>query len=269
MSAADSIMITDQVAGGSGGSGFSCEERMEREIVLTFDDSDPEHYTIVFPLLRKYGFRAVFAVVTSRPFAGWECAREMAAAGHRLVSHSHTHQRPSGTRGAARPRTDRRQEVADAAGELSRSVALLRRHGCFADGFVYPFGCSGAWASHLLRKNGIRWAMRSEPGYRGTKNDDFTRDPYHIPRAGAFRRPSQGWRTIDRDVDFKLVFERFQRRLAGIAEAQRLVILTFHAVGRDGGWDNVPVVVFEQMLDYLHRNRYRTTTELPTSASLS
>jgi peptidoglycan/xylan/chitin deacetylase (PgdA/CDA1 family) len=262
-------MIKDQVAGGSGGSGLSREGHMEREIVLTFDDSDLEHYTIVFPLLRKYGFRAVFAVVTSRPFAGWECAREMAAAGHRLVSHSHTHQRPSRARGAASSRTDRRPEVVDAAGELSRSVALLRRHGCFTDGFVYPFGRSGAWAPDLLRENGIRWAMRSEPGYQGTKNDDFTRDPYQIPRAGEFRRPNQGWRTIDRDVDFKLIFDRFQRRLAAIAEAQRLVILTFHAVGRDGGWDNLPVAVFEQMLDYLHRNRYRTTTELPTSASSS
>src|SRR5207245_7092409 len=36
-----------------------------RRVVLTFDDGYADHYTVIFPLLRRYGFVGTFFVVTS------------------------------------------------------------------------------------------------------------------------------------------------------------------------------------------------------------
>ena len=46
------------------------------------------------------------------------------------------------------------------------------------------------------------------------------------------------------------------------ARAGQVAILTFHAIGRDGGWDNIPTDIVERMLDHLRRNQCRTTTDV-------
>jgi biofilm PGA synthesis lipoprotein PgaB len=71
----------------------------EKPVVLTFDDGYGGHYEYVYPLLKKYGFPAVFSIYTNgvgnnvgRSHVSWEQLREMAA--NPLVtiaSHSVTH----------------------------------------------------------------------------------------------------------------------------------------------------------------------------------
>ena len=42
-----------------------------KKIVLTFDDGYEDNYTILFPLLKKYGFKAVIFLVTQRKDNSW------------------------------------------------------------------------------------------------------------------------------------------------------------------------------------------------------
>ncbi len=66
-------------------------------VVLTFDDGYVDMYTEVFPVLQEYGYTATFFVITSRLDEGnpdyitWAQAREMAAAGMSIESHTRDH----------------------------------------------------------------------------------------------------------------------------------------------------------------------------------
>ena len=71
----------------------------EKPIVLTFDDGYGGHYEYVYPLLKKYGYPAVFSVYTlnmgkdtGRTHVSWEQLKEMAADPLvTIASHSVTH----------------------------------------------------------------------------------------------------------------------------------------------------------------------------------
>ena len=68
-------------------------------IVYTFDDGLLEHYTMVFPELKKRGLKATFGIVGSKvggdmkgtPCLTWENLREMAADGQEIASHGWEH----------------------------------------------------------------------------------------------------------------------------------------------------------------------------------
>jgi peptidoglycan/xylan/chitin deacetylase (PgdA/CDA1 family) len=67
----------------------------ESIIVLTFDDGTADHYHEVFPILREYGFKGIFFVVTGwigRPgYLTWDQMGEMSRAGMDIQSHSESH----------------------------------------------------------------------------------------------------------------------------------------------------------------------------------
>lgn len=73
----------------------------EKPILLTFDDAYGGHYEYVYPLLKKYGYPAVFSIYTSnigidtgRTHVTWEQLRQMAADPLvTIVSHSVSHPR--------------------------------------------------------------------------------------------------------------------------------------------------------------------------------
>jgi peptidoglycan/xylan/chitin deacetylase (PgdA/CDA1 family) len=68
-----------------------------KPVILTFDDGYLDHYTNAFPLLREYGFKATFFIITgwvdngSAAHMNWAMIEEMAAAGMRMESHSKSH----------------------------------------------------------------------------------------------------------------------------------------------------------------------------------
>lgn len=73
------------------------ERLPEKPVVLTFDDGHKSHYTTVFPLLKKYGYRATFFVYTdmiaekSEKRLTWDELRTMVREGMDIQSHTKSH----------------------------------------------------------------------------------------------------------------------------------------------------------------------------------
>ncbi len=72
----------------------------DKPVLITFDDGYISNYTIAYPMLREYGFKAVIFVIASRmgadniefPHFSWAQAREMESSGIvEIESHSFTH----------------------------------------------------------------------------------------------------------------------------------------------------------------------------------
>jgi peptidoglycan/xylan/chitin deacetylase (PgdA/CDA1 family) len=129
-----------------------------RQIVLTFDDGYEDHYTVVFPLLRRYGFAATFFVVTSsvgtRDHLTISQIREMAQAGMAIESHGVHH-------------VDFSQlPVAHARTELVQSRQTIEGWtGLPVTFFAYPAGRHSAALEHLLSTLGYRGAVTTQPGF--------------------------------------------------------------------------------------------------------
>jgi len=66
-----------------------------KSLIITFDDSNKSYYEIVFPVLMKYGFKAVFFINTScidcPDCLTWRNLREMRESGMSIQSHGHHH----------------------------------------------------------------------------------------------------------------------------------------------------------------------------------
>lgn len=68
-----------------------------KPIVLTFDDGYADQYENAFPLLKKYGFRATFFIITDfiteeyPDYMTWAQLKEMLEAGMEIGSHSRNH----------------------------------------------------------------------------------------------------------------------------------------------------------------------------------
>jgi len=64
-------------------------------VCLTFDDGNASDYSVVYPILKQYGLKATFFVVTnsigSAGYVSWDQLKEMSLAGMSIQSHTHTH----------------------------------------------------------------------------------------------------------------------------------------------------------------------------------
>ena len=74
------------------------ESIREKLVVLTFDDSAKSHYTVVRPLLLKYGFGATFFVtegfdftVNKRDYMTWEEIAQLNRDGFEIGNHTRDH----------------------------------------------------------------------------------------------------------------------------------------------------------------------------------
>lgn len=132
----------------------------ERPVVLTFDDGYADAYQHAFRLLRQHAMTGTFFVVTewldqARPgYLTWDQAREMAAAGMSIQSHSRSH--PDLSRGC-----DHDCLVYQVLGSVETIEAEIGVRPRF---FCYPSGRYNREVMTVLEQVGIVAAVTTQGG---------------------------------------------------------------------------------------------------------
>ncbi|MCX7596837.1 MAG: polysaccharide deacetylase family protein [Fischerella sp.] len=129
----------------------------EKPILLTFDDGYAGHYQYVYPLLKKYGFPAVFSIYThgvgnnnGRAHLNWEQLREMAADPLvTIASHSVSHPADLTVLSDEQLRT----EVLESKNILEAKLGIPIR--CF----TYPVGKYNQRVAQWVRRAGYQLAF--------------------------------------------------------------------------------------------------------------
>lgn len=134
----------------------------KKPVVLSFDDGYEDAYTEAFPVLKKYGFRGAFAIITGKigqeGYLTWEQILEMKKAGMEFLSHSVSHMDL---------RTLSNKTLGE---ELTQSKKILEEKlSAPIIGFVYPAGKYNQRIIEAVKKAGYKAA-------RTTKNGKVTRD---------------------------------------------------------------------------------------------
>src|SRR5437764_6652881 len=78
--------------------GFALEPVPDKLVVLTFDDSVASHYSVVRPMLKRYGFGATFFITegfsfptNKRDYMTWEQIAELHRDGFEIGNHTRDH----------------------------------------------------------------------------------------------------------------------------------------------------------------------------------
>jgi peptidoglycan/xylan/chitin deacetylase (PgdA/CDA1 family) len=129
----------------------------EKPIMLTFDDGYGGHYEYVYPVLKKYGYPAVFSIYTSkvginsgRTHVNWQQLREMAADPLvTIAAHSVTH--PADLR--VLPDDKLEMEIVESKRILETKLGIPIRY------FTYPAGKYDDRVAGLIKKAGYLAAL--------------------------------------------------------------------------------------------------------------
>lgn len=140
-----------------------------REVWLTIDDGpDPEDTPRILKLLAEHNARATFFVIGENAGRHPGLVREIAAAGHEVAHHTHTH--PLATFWCASPvRLGR---------ELDRTLKALGRAGVRPTRFRPPVGIKNLWLAPALRARGLTgvgWSARGLEHWPGGADAVATR----------------------------------------------------------------------------------------------
>lgn len=217
----------------------------DKLVVLTFDDSVSSQYTVVRPLLKKYGFGATFFitegfsfVTNKKDYMTWEQIAELHKDGFEIGNHTRDHF------GVNPKNVD----------QLREQLAAINDR-CAAHGipkpvsFGYPGNSIAREALPVLAEMGIRFARRGgSPEYPYEKGGGIAFEPGQdhpllIPTAGD-ARPT--W-TLD----------NFKKAVA-LAGKGRIAVLQFHgAPDLDHPWVNTPPERFAEYMKFLAEGGYK------------
>ena len=147
-----------------------------KPIILTFDDGLKEHYSVVFPILKKYHLVGTFFVITDSvghsAFMNWKQILEMSSAGMDIQAHTLTH--PNLT-------TIDHQELQE---EIMGSKKILERHlKKPVTVLAYPYGCYNDEVISITKAAGFEGAARVSginDGYIYRADQSFTLERYAI-----------------------------------------------------------------------------------------
>jgi peptidoglycan/xylan/chitin deacetylase (PgdA/CDA1 family) len=125
----------------------------EKPIMLSFDDTDLDQYTVAFPEMKKYGFKGVFFIMTvslGRPhYMSREQVRELSDAGNTIGSHTWDHHNV------------KKYEANDWIVQLDKPTRQLEQiTGKTVRYFAYPFGLWNTAAFPELKKRGFAAAFQ-------------------------------------------------------------------------------------------------------------
>lgn len=122
----------------------------QKSILLTFDDATPTHYSVAYPVLKKYGQTGTFFMIASMSLLNHQQIKEMSDGGMDIQSHSNTHAYFNKISSAAI-----NEEMATSKSKIEgitgKPVTLLAYPGCAADyrsfeiaqnnGYIAAFSC--------------------------------------------------------------------------------------------------------------------------------
>jgi peptidoglycan-N-acetylglucosamine deacetylase len=217
----------------------------DKLVVLTFDDSKASHYTVVRPLLKKYGFGATFFITEGFSFRTnkddyltWQQIAGLHRDGFEIGNHTRDHMPLS------KANLPRVKEQVDGIN------AQCTAHGIPAPtSFAYPGNTIDADALEILAGLGFQFARRGgAPEYPYAGGDGVAyqpgRDhPLLLPSAGDAR---PAW-TLDN-----------LKRATTQAANGRIAILQFHgAPDVEHPWVHTPRERFEDYMKYLHEERFK------------
>jgi peptidoglycan/xylan/chitin deacetylase (PgdA/CDA1 family) len=217
----------------------------DKLVVLTFDDSKASHFTVVRPLLKKYGFGATFFITEGFTFRTnkddyltWQQIATLHEDGFEIGNHTRDHLAVS------KANLPRVKEQVDAI------TAQCEAHGIPPPtSFAYPGNTIDPDALEILAGLGFRFARRGgAPEYpyaegNGVAYEPGRDHPLLLPSAGDAR---PAW-TLD---DLK--------RATSQAANGRIAILQFHgAPDVEHPWVHTPRERFEEYMKYLHDERFK------------
>lgn len=216
----------------------------DKLVVLTFDDSAKSHFTIVRPILKKYGFGATFFITEGFDFPDnktdymtWDEISQLHQDGFEIGNHTRDHLGIN------------EKTVAKLPEQLSGINERCERYKIpIPVSFAYPGNATTPQAFEILWEHGIQFARRGgvpefayEEG-RGVAYEPGLDHPLLIPSAGD-GRPT--WELSD------LI------RAAEQAKHGSIAVLQFHgAPDTAHDWVSTPSERFESYMRYLAGNGY-------------
>ncbi len=153
-----------------------------RTFVIVFDDGDRDGYDNAYPILERYGFKGVFAVVVGRVGVKrnamtWAELVELQEAGHEIANHSMSHANVASL------------DAEGLAREVGRSAARLRAHlGAWPRTFVYPFGRWDRGALDAVRRAHHDMAFTTVSGATRRSSDRFAAPRVRVSRGDSPER---------------------------------------------------------------------------------
>ncbi len=217
----------------------------DKLIVLTFDDSVSSHYSVVRPLLKKYGFGATFFITegfsfltNKQDYMTWEQIAELHRDGFEIGNHTRDHM------GINSKNLTRLKEQLEAINQRCAEHGIPR-----PVSFAYPGNAIDPGALPILQKFGIQYARRgTEPEFpykegRGLSYVPGRDHPLLVPTAGD-ARPDWTLENV--------------KRAASMARNGRIAVFQFHGVpDREHPWVHTPPERFKEYVEWLHLNGYR------------
>ncbi len=229
---------------GTARSANTTEPIPNRIVVLTFDDSVKSHFTVVRPILKRYGFGATFFVCEGWDFADnkrdymtWKEIAQLDQDGFEIGNHTRDHMAVTAA------------NVPKLADQLKAINTRCAEHGIARPTtFAFPGNVFDVKALPILQEAGIRYARRgTEPELpydagSGIGYEPGLDHPLLIPTAGD-ARPK--WTLAD--------FQRSVER----GQAGKIAVLQFHGVpDLAHPWVHTSPELFEQCMQYLAENDY-------------
>ena len=207
----------------------------DKLVVLTFDDAVVTQYTVVAPLLKKYGFGATFFVcefpgnpnfTDKTKYLSWEQIADLNKMGFEIANHTWHHSKVN------------KMDKAKFSAELEYVEQKCAELGIPKPvSFAYPAYDTARRNLEVLKDHGYKYARA---GFNRAY-DPLTDHPYLMP----------GFTMLD--TNKVAINKAFQ-----LAKDQKVVLITIHGVPDVAhAWVNTSPEVFEEHLKYLKQNHYK------------
>ncbi len=168
----------------------------EKKVILTFDDGYEDNYTILFPILKEFGFTCVIYLVTKHTRNEWaikegepelhmlskERIREMSDYGIEFGGHTRTH---------IDLKNCKKEKLVDEIAGCKKDVEEITGKSCIS--FAYPFGAHNEETLQAVRDAGYKYGISTIFGPANWKED-----PMRIRRIEV--RPSTSVSSFKRKV---------------------------------------------------------------------